>query len=94
MSELSFLINESDRHVSVSEKFPVCVCVPVRLKMMAFGQVVLLFLNYCMVVLVAGQSELDKDVEIIPGKTVPQAHPLDAKFAPQYANDIYGQPVS
>lgn len=47
-----------------------------------------------MVVLVAGQSELDKDVEIIPGKTVPQAHPLDAKFAPQYANDIYGQPVS
>lgn len=64
---------------------------------MAFSHVVLLFLNYFMVILVAGQTELvDKDVEIIPGKTVSQSHPLDAKFAagPQYANDIYGPPVS
>lgn len=61
---------------------------------MAFSQIVLLFFNYLLVTLVAGQTELDKDVEIIPGKTVPQSHPLDAKFAPQYANDIYGPPVS
>lgn len=62
---------------------------------MAFAQIVLLFINYFLMILVAGQTELvDKDVEIIPGKTVPQSHPLDAKFAPQYANDIYGQPVS
>lgn len=61
---------------------------------MAFYQVVLLFLNYCMVVHVAGQSEFDKDVEIIPGKEVSQPHPLDAKYAGLYANDIYGPPVS
>lgn len=62
---------------------------------MEFYKVALLSLNCAIVVLVAGQSELDKEIEIIPGKPVPQKHPLDAQYAGHYVNDIYGgSPVS
>lgn len=60
---------------------------------MALYKVAVLFVNYGLVAFVAGQSVLDKDVEIISGKNHPQ-NPLDAKFIGQYANDVYGPPVS
>lgn len=40
----------------------------------------------------AGQGEVDKDVEVISGK--PDGHPLDAKIIGNYPNDIYAPPVS
>lgn len=60
---------------------------------MALHKIVVLLINYGLVGFVVGQSVLDKDVEIISGKNHPQ-NPLDAKFIGQYANDIYGPPVS
>lgn len=59
---------------------------------MALYQVILLVLNYGMVAIVAGQAEVDKDVEVISGK--PEDHPLDAKIIGNYPNDIYAPPVS
>lgn len=47
-----------------------------------------------MVALVAGQGEVDKDVEVISGKDHPENHPLDAKIVGRYPNDIYAPPVS
>lgn len=64
--------------------------------MMSFYKVFVLLLNSALVSFVAGQSVLDKDVEIISGKNHPP-NPLDAKFIGQYGqygNDIYGPPVS
>lgn len=61
---------------------------------MALNRIVVLLLNYCMVAFVASQELLDKDVEIISGKSRPEGSPLDAKFIGHYANDIYGPPVS
>lgn len=59
---------------------------------MAFCKMILLFLNCWMVALVAGQGEVDKDVEVISGK--PDGHPLDAKIIGNYPNDVYAPPVS
>lgn len=59
---------------------------------MALYKIVGLFINYGLVALAAGQSVLDKDVEIISGKH--PENPLDARSIGQYANDVYGPPVS
>lgn len=67
---------------------------------MASHQMLVLFvLNSVLVIFVAGQTELlDKDVEIISGKQIEQlgdpSNPLDAKYAGQFAQNIYGPPVS
>lgn len=59
------------------------------------SKVLFVFLNYCIIASIAIEGDLDKDVEIISGRDVPQSSPLDAKFAGQsYPNDIYGPPVS
>lgn len=55
---------------------------------------VVLFVNYVLLAFVAGQEELNKDVEIISGKTHSNAHSLDARYIGHYSNDIYGPPVS
>lgn len=57
--------------------------------------VFLVILNYWIISSVAAAGELDKDVEIISGKDVPQTNPLDARFVGHslYANDLYGPRV-
>lgn len=67
---------------------------------MASYQILVLFvLNSVLLIFVAGQTELlDKDVEIISGKQIEQladpSNPLDAKYAGQFAQNIYAPPVS
>lgn len=55
--------------------------------------VFLVIFNYLLVCIVVADGELDKDVEIISGKDVPQfTQPLDGKFGGHglYVNDGYG----
>lgn len=68
---------------------------------MASHQMLVLFvLNSILVIFVAGQTELlDKDVEIISGKQQIEqlgdpSNPLDARYAGQFAQNIYAPPVS
>lgn len=67
--------------------------------MAAYQMIVLFVLNSILVIFVAGQTELlEKDVEIISGKHIEQfadpSNPLDAKFAGQFAQNIYAPSVS
>lgn len=68
--------------------------------MASYQMLVLFVLNSILVIFVAGQTELlDKDVEIISGKQIEQlggdpSNPLDARYAGQFAQNIYAPPVS
>lgn len=62
---------------------------------MAQYQMIVLFINSILVILVAGQTELQGDVEIISGRNVEQLsdiNPLDAKYAGQFSQNIYAPP--
>lgn len=63
---------------------------------MALHPVIVLFLNFILLALVASQNEFDKDVELISGKSIDQlsnSSPLDSNYAGRFGN-IYNPHVS